>query len=104
MLLPTATTGGEWRTWKDWELFILRRTLVVSLFPLTRQTLPSCQHCVHSDSESQLYYVRDVADANGQPEIFDNNLGNFMKNTFILELEYMFVQVGRLFSCYVHMY
>ena len=27
------------------------------------------------------------------PEPFDPQLGNFMKNTFVLELEYMFVQV-----------
>lgn len=46
---------------------------------------------VTADSESQLYIVRDVdSDA---PELFDPSLGNFMKNTFVLALEYMFVQV-----------
>ena len=47
----------------------------------------------HSETESQLYVVRNVADGS-QPVIFDPNLGIFMKNTFVLELEYMFVQVS----------
>ena len=47
----------------------------------------------HSETESQLYVVRNVADGS-QPVIFDPNLGYFMKNTFVLELEYMFVQVS----------
>ena len=50
----------------------------------------------NSDTESQLYWVKDVADSNedGQAQIFDRNLGSFAKNTFVLELEYMFVQVN----------
>ena len=49
-----------------------------------------CHVC--SDTESQLYCVRNVSDP--RAELFDRSLGNFIKNTFVLELEYMFVQVS----------
>lgn len=51
--------------------------------------------CMFLATESQLYWVQNVAYPNGiRAEIFDSNLGSFMKNTFVLELEYMFVQVS----------
>ena len=47
-----------------------------------------------ADTESRLFVVRDVADANSTPVLFDASLGDFMRNTFVLEREYMFVQVS----------
>ena len=53
-----------------------------------------CSVYICLDTESQLYWVQNVADPNGvRAETFGSDLGNFMKNTFVLELEYMFVQV-----------
>ena len=52
-----------------------------------------------SERESQLYIVRDVSDASSQPVLFDPDLGNFMRNTFVMELEYMFVQV-HVYMCW----
>ena len=45
------------------------------------------------DTHSELYIVRDVADVHQEPEIFDSTLGPFLRRTFVLEKEYMFVQV-----------
>lgn len=45
------------------------------------------------DTHSELYFVRDVADIFQQPQVFDPGLGSFKRNSFVLELEYMFVQV-----------
>ena len=47
--------------------------------------------CHLTVNESQLYVVPDVSI--DPPELFDPALGNFMKNTFVLEMEYLFVQV-----------
>ena len=49
--------------------------------------------CTPSATESQLYVVWDVSDQSSQPVLFDRDLGRFMVNTFVMELEYMFVQV-----------
>ena len=49
---------------------------------------------IHSGTESQLYIVRNVSDGSSTPVLFDPDLNNFMVNTFVMELEYMFVQVG----------
>jgi hypothetical protein len=47
-----------------------------------------------SETESQLYVMWDVSDSSSQPVLFDPDLGNFMVNTFVMELEYMFAQVS----------
>ena len=50
----------------------------------------------YSEMESQLYIVKNVSNDSSQPVLFDPALGNFMRNTFVMELEYMFVQVHML--------
>ena len=38
--------------------------------------------------------MRDVADVHQEAEVFDSALGLFLSGTFVLEKEFMFVQVS----------
>ena len=38
--------------------------------------------------------MRDVADVHQEAEVFDSALGLFLSGTFVLEKEYMFIQVS----------
>ena len=56
--------------------------------------MSSDQYCsYYTDTHSELYFARDVADVHQEPEIFDSTIGPFLRRTFVLEKEYMFVQV-----------
>ena len=66
-----------------------------------RHTNPISLVNEHLGTESQLYFVRDVGNESVTPQVFDSALGSFMKNTFVLEMEYMFVQVGQCYHCQI---